>query len=151
METEPLLTRPPRSPREKTAKFLESRPFHTFVLFLGPALPGWLAILSHTSLGITTFFLLEIPLTLWSFGPRFYIPGCVDHAIVLRGKEQELAGLLIILRLWRLLKLVGGVSVGVGELGEADAIRAAEAENHVERLKKENAELRARLAEAGVR
>lgn len=28
--------------------------------------------------------------------------------VVLKGKEQELAGLLIILRLWRLVKLVGG-------------------------------------------
>ena len=29
--------------------------------------------------------------------------------VALRGKEKELAGLLIILRLWRLVKLVGGV------------------------------------------
>jgi uncharacterized protein YceH (UPF0502 family) len=43
-----------------------------------------------------------------------------------------------------------GVSVGVGEIGEQDAIRAAEAENQVEALKKENAELRARLEAAGL-
>jgi uncharacterized protein YceH (UPF0502 family) len=43
-----------------------------------------------------------------------------------------------------------GVSVGVGEFGEQDAIRAAEAENQVEALKKENAELRARLEAAGL-
>lgn len=29
---------------------------------------------------------------------------------VLRGKEQELVGLLILFRLWRLVKLVGGSS-----------------------------------------
>lgn len=28
--------------------------------------------------------------------------------VVLRGRERELAGLLILLRLWRLIKLVGG-------------------------------------------
>ena len=28
--------------------------------------------------------------------------------VVLKGRERELAGLLIILRLWRLVKLVGG-------------------------------------------
>lgn len=91
----------------------------------GPA-PVWLEVLAHISLGITSFFLLEIPLTLWALGPRFYDPfGRVPHAslhlwdgfiiittfvleVVLRGKEQELAGLLVILRLWRLVKLVGG-------------------------------------------
>jgi len=92
----------------------------------GPDTPKWLAVLSHISLGITSFFLLEIPLTLWALGLRFYNPfGRVPRAslhlfdaliilttfvleIVLRGKEQEVAGLLIILRLWRLIKLVGG-------------------------------------------
>jgi len=28
--------------------------------------------------------------------------------VVLRGRERELAGLLVLLRLWRLIKLVGG-------------------------------------------
>ena len=78
------------------------------------------------SIVITTLFLIEIPLTLWSIGFEFYNPkGRFPHAslhifdaiiivttfvleVVLRGKERELAGLLIILRLWRLLKLVGG-------------------------------------------
>jgi len=88
--------------------------------------PAWLEVLAHISLGITTFFLVEIPLSLFAFGLRFYNPfGPVPHAVlhlfdaliilttfilevVLRGREQELASLLIILRLWRLVKLVGG-------------------------------------------
>lgn len=88
--------------------------------------PDWLEVLSLISTTITTLFLVEIPLTLWSLGFEFYNPrGPVTHAtlhvfdaviilttfvleVVLRGKERELAGLLIILRLWRLLKLVGG-------------------------------------------
>ena len=83
-------------------------------------------MLSLISIAITTLFLIEIPLTLWSLGPEFYKPqGRFPHAslhlfdaivivttfvleVILRGKERELAGLLIILRLWRLLKLVGG-------------------------------------------
>lgn len=57
---------------------------------------------------------------------------------VLKGRELELASLLIVLRLWRLVKLVGGesgalvlpvrtnlpcqgVAVGVGEVEESDA------------------------------
>jgi voltage-gated hydrogen channel 1 len=88
--------------------------------------PEWLEVLSLISTVITTLFLVEIPLTLWSLGFEFYDPrGQVTHAglhvfdaviivttfvleVVLRGKERELAGLLVILRLWRLLKLVGG-------------------------------------------
>lgn len=83
-------------------------------------------MLSIISLVITSLFLIEIPLTIYAFGFRFYNPvGPVLHAglhlfdaivivttfileAVLRGKERELAGLLIILRLWRLIKLVGG-------------------------------------------
>ncbi|KAJ7470663.1 hypothetical protein FB451DRAFT_1254445 [Mycena latifolia] len=181
------------SRRERTAQFLESPFLHKFVILLitidascvladlayaflhenctppaGPGAPLWLSVLSHISLGITAFFLVEIPLTLWALGWRFYNPlGNVPHAalhlfdafiivttfvleVVLKGREQELAGLLIILRLWRLVKLVGGVSVGVGEFGEEDAIRAAGAEAQVDALKEENADLRARLEAAGL-
>jgi hypothetical protein len=86
-------------------------------------------VLSHISLFITTLFLIEIPLSLWAFGLEFINPfGRVQHAglhifdmliiittftaeIVLRGKEREIAGLLIFLRLWRLVKLVGGEKI----------------------------------------
>lgn len=88
--------------------------------------PDWLEVLSVISTIITTLFLVEIPLTLWSLGFDFYdLRGRVPHAslhlfdaviivttfvleVILKGKERELAGLLVILRLWRLLKLVGG-------------------------------------------
>ncbi|KAJ7452525.1 hypothetical protein B0H11DRAFT_1927466 [Mycena galericulata] len=186
-EQEPLLPssvpRPTDTPpfRERTAEFLESQPLHNCVLadlgytFLHDGCtpgedPAWLEVLAHISLAITSFFLVEIPLALYSLGPRFYNPfGSVPHAglhlfdafiiittfvleVLLRGKEQELAGLLVILRLWRLVKLVGdpGVSVGVGEIDEADAIRASEAEEELAAVKKENADLRARLEAAGL-
>ena len=92
----------------------------------GPDAPLWLDVLAHISLGITTLFLVEVPVTLWALGPAYYNPfGSFPHAslhlfdalvilgtfvleIVLKGRERELAGLLIILRLWRLVKLVGG-------------------------------------------
>ncbi|KAF8902039.1 hypothetical protein CPB84DRAFT_1679075 [Gymnopilus junonius] len=98
--------------------------------------PAWLEVLANISLIITTFFLVEIPLNLWTFGLQYMNPfGSVPHAIlhlfdtiiilttftfevILRGKERELAGLLVILRLWRLVKLVGGVAVGAGEIEE---------------------------------
>jgi len=137
---------------------------------------------------ITTLFLIEIPLTLWSFGFEFYKPyGQVPHAslhlfdatiiittfvleVILKGKERELAGLLVTLRLWRLLKLVGGeqtvplriesrlsapvgVAVGAGEM-EKDTIKElARVKRELEgsrsllaRTREENQELRARIA-----
>jgi hypothetical protein len=93
-------------------------------------------VLSHVSLAITTLFLIEIPLQLWAFGVRYYNPirGSGDGErvmfgwlhlfdaavivttfileVVLKGRERELAGLLILLRLWRLVKLVGGEHYG---------------------------------------
>ncbi|KAG5646682.1 hypothetical protein DXG03_002672 [Asterophora parasitica] len=89
-------------------------------------LPPWLEVLAHISLVITSFFMVEIPLSLAVFGTSYYNPfGPVIHAglhlfdaaiiittfvleVALKGRERELAGLLIILRLWRLVKLVGG-------------------------------------------
>ncbi|KZT11250.1 uncharacterized protein LAESUDRAFT_747034 [Laetiporus sulphureus 93-53] len=90
--------------------------------------PFWLTILAHISLAITTFFLIEIPVAIWAFGWTYYRPGSrVTHSslhffdavvilttfvleVVLRGRERELASLLIVLRLWRLVKLVQGRS-----------------------------------------
>jgi len=130
--------------------------------------PAWLEILANISLTITTFFLVEIPLTLWSLGPRFYNPFKTPHAslhlfdafiitgtfvleFVLKGRERELAGLLIILRLWRLVKLVGGIAVGAGEIDEELAKSLAEARHQLAeqnealaRLAEENRLLRAR-------
>ncbi|KXN85475.1 Voltage-gated hydrogen channel 1 [Leucoagaricus sp. SymC.cos] len=96
--------------------------------------PTWLTVLVHVSLGITSIFLVEIILALFAFGPRYYnpfgnFPLAALHLfdafviitafvleVVLKGKEEELAALLIILRFWRIVKLVEGVAVGAGEL-----------------------------------
>ncbi|KAF9483893.1 hypothetical protein BDN70DRAFT_850896 [Pholiota conissans] len=132
--------------------------------------PEWLEILSHISLAITTLFLVEIPLTLWALGVEYLNPfGPIPHAglhlfdsiiilttfileAILRGKEQELAGLLVVLRLWRLVKLVGGVAVGTSEIEEENAERLAETQKELEEVKRqlyevieENARLKAQL------
>ncbi|EPT06116.1 hypothetical protein FOMPIDRAFT_124958 [Fomitopsis schrenkii] len=105
--------------------------------------PVWLEALSNTSLAITTFFLVEIPIQIWAQGWGFYkLGGQAPHSslhffdavviittfvleVVLRGRERELAGLLIVLRLWRLVKLVQGIAVSAGEL-EEDTVRQLE-------------------------
>jgi len=136
-----------------------------------PGAPAWLEVLSLISITITTLFLIEIPLSLWALGSEFYNPyGRVPHAslhlfdaviivttfvleVILRGKERELAGLLVVLRLWRLLKLVGGVAVGAGELEENTYKDLARVKKDLEDSRfalvlaqDENQELRARIA-----
>ncbi|PPQ72142.1 hypothetical protein CVT26_006898 [Gymnopilus dilepis] len=129
--------------------------------------PAWLEVLAQISLAITTFFLVEIPLNLWAFGFQYMNPlGPVPHAIlhlfdtiiilttftfevILRGKERELAGLLVILRLWRLVKLVGGVAVGAGEIEEETVKELEETKSKLKQVQaqleealNENAQLR---------
>lgn len=136
---------------------------------------------------IVSIFLVEIPLSLFAFGFEFYNPfGGFRHAtlhlfdaiiivatfvleIVLRGKERELAELLVLLRLWRLVKLVGGkarhklhpvvcliglsigIAVGAGELEEESLKELQELKekysdlsDRYSRLEDENKQLRQR-------
>ncbi|KAI0957388.1 hypothetical protein AcW1_005796 [Taiwanofungus camphoratus] len=136
----------------------------------GPNAPIWLTALAHISLAINTLFLIEIPLAIWAFGVRYYNPlGGVLHAplhlfdavvilttfileVVLKGRESQLASLLVVLRLWRLVKLVQGIAVGAGELEEENAMILAETRKELEDLivtlaevREENQKLRARL------
>ncbi|KAL8278102.1 hypothetical protein RQP46_009562 [Phenoliferia psychrophenolica] len=100
-----------------------------------PEDPQILEIFSWFSLGITSLFLIEIPLSLYCFGTQHYTS--VSHAylhlfdavviivtfcleVFLRGREAEIAGLLVLLRLWRLIKLVSTVSVDVTEYNDVE-------------------------------
>lgn len=80
--------------------------------------------------------------------------------VILRGKERELAGLIVVLRLWRLVKLVGGniplsldllfvavivvtgVVVGAGEMEEENAHILAETKRQLEEVMAQLAEVR---------
>ncbi|KAI0082740.1 hypothetical protein K474DRAFT_1681140 [Panus rudis PR-1116 ss-1] len=137
----------------------------------GPDAPTWLNVLSHISMVITIIFLTEIPVTLWALGVNFYNPfSGTLHAslhlfdafiivttfvleVALKGRERELVSLLIILRLWRLVKLVGGIAVGAGDLEEENAKALMETRQELEETTRaltlardENQELRARIA-----
>ncbi|KIM49224.1 hypothetical protein M413DRAFT_438391 [Hebeloma cylindrosporum] len=132
--------------------------------------PIWMEVLSHISLFINSLFLFEIPLTLWALGLQYMNPfGPVPHAslhlfdstiivttfvleVILRGKERELAGLIVVLRLWRLVKLVGGVVIGAGDMQEENAHILAETKRQLEEVtaqlseaRDENMRLRKRL------
>jgi len=97
------------------------------------------------SLFITVLFFIEIILTFVAFGPGYYTPGsdhphwflhCLDliviattlvFEIVLRGKEREVMGLLIIFRFWRIIKVMEAVALSVSY--EADDQRNDAVEN----------------------
>ncbi|KAG0197452.1 hypothetical protein BGX28_009060 [Mortierella sp. GBA30] len=79
--------------------------------------------------------MLEILLKFVTFGPRYFwrgIPHGILHLvdaviiitsftleIILKGAEQELTNLLIVFRLWRVVKLTGTVAIEVSEHDEA--------------------------------
>ncbi|KAH8833852.1 hypothetical protein DL96DRAFT_1578613 [Flagelloscypha sp. PMI_526] len=126
-----------------------------------PESPIWLEVFSWISTGITAVFLIEIPFTIYAFGLDYFNPWTRSHAVfhildaliiiatlilevVLKGKEREVAGLLIVLRLWRIVKLVSGVALGASELSEAQTLELDRVKTELEKLKSENAELRRR-------
>ncbi|CEP14111.1 hypothetical protein [Parasitella parasitica] len=102
------------------------------------------------SISICLLFLVECLLCLIAFGPRYYLPGwehwklhVFDAAVVtttlvlevgLKGKEREVAGLLIILRLWRVVKIIEAAIVSVSFAREEE----------LEELKTKYAELEAK-------
>ncbi|EJT97467.1 hypothetical protein DACRYDRAFT_59339 [Dacryopinax primogenitus] len=132
-----------------------------------------LELSEYASILISSIFVLEIPFSFWALGWEFYDPfygvahaplHCVDAIVilgtfvlevVLRGRDRELAGLFVLLRFWRIVKLVGGVAVGVGEIDEESAKRLAKAririrdqDRQIDRLIRENVDLKRRIAYA---
>ncbi|KAL1929864.1 hypothetical protein VTP01DRAFT_1018 [Rhizomucor pusillus] len=82
-----------------------------------------------TSMIITCLFMLELTIALVAFGPRYCLPP-TEHwklhildvvvvlatfifDIILHGKEREVAELLIILRLWRVIRVVEAAVLSV--------------------------------------
>ncbi|CEI92734.1 hypothetical protein RMCBS344292_06987 [Rhizopus microsporus] len=103
------------------------------------------------SVCICVLFILEITLSLIAFGPRYFLPGwshwklhVFDAAvvittfvleIVLKGKEREVAGLLIIFRLWRVVKVIEAVVLSMSFTHQEE----------LEKLKERNEELQEKL------
>ncbi|KAF9570683.1 hypothetical protein EC968_001516 [Mortierella alpina] len=117
-----------------------------------------IALLSHLSLAIISVFMLEILLKFFAFGPRYFwrgIPHGILHLVdatiivtsfvlelILKGAEQELTNLLIIFRLWRVIKLTGTVAI---EVSEHDQLRAVLLQDRVRSLEEELEESRAHI------
>ncbi|KAF9052972.1 hypothetical protein BJ165DRAFT_1523721 [Panaeolus papilionaceus] len=128
--------------------------------------PIWLEVFSYMSMVIVSMFLVEIPVTIWALGIQFYNPfkhGAAsklhffDAAVIiatfvlevaLRGKDRDLASLLVILRLWRLFELAESIALSTSELHEHEKELLLERICHltteIEKLKAENQALRKR-------
>ncbi|ORZ17596.1 hypothetical protein BCR41DRAFT_352801 [Lobosporangium transversale] len=115
-----------------------------------------LEIFAHISLGIVTFFVVEILLKVFAFGLDYFwinspfgLLHLADAIIIfisfflevfLTGAEQELGALLIIFRLWRIVKLTGAVAIETAEHSQA---RIVQLESQIKELERENQRLRA--------
>ncbi|KAG9019686.1 hypothetical protein FRB90_011495 [Tulasnella sp. 427] len=128
-------------------------------------LPDWLEVLARISLTITTIFLAEIPVAIWAFGVEYYNPFCkvyphsgfhlFDAVVIigsfivevfLKGRDRELASLIIVFRLWRIVKVVGGVAVGVSEYNEEAVKELKRSQAEVNRLRTRVQELEDEVA-----
>jgi len=107
--------------------------------------PQWdmaLNALGVVSLGFSCLFMLELLASVWAFGwsyfrSRFH---CFDAFVVvvgfvvdvlLHGILEEAASLVVILRLWRVFKIIEELSVGASEQTES-------LERKIEELRTEN-------------
>lgn len=90
-------------------------------------------VLEYIAFTINCIFVLEVILKLFIFGIHYFIKDqhwplhLFDAAIIittflldifLRGKQREVAGLLILFRFWRLIKALSTVAVGIIEYDE---------------------------------
>ncbi|CAB4408676.1 unnamed protein product [Rhizophagus irregularis] len=90
-------------------------------------------VLEYIAFTINFIFVIEVTLKLFIFGIRYFIKDhhwqlhLFDAGIIittflldffLKGKQREVAGLLILFRLWRLIKALSTVAVGIIEYDE---------------------------------
>ncbi|RFU29682.1 hypothetical protein B7463_g6674, partial [Scytalidium lignicola] len=105
--------------------------------------------LGIAGLVFSCLFLLELVISIWAFGWSYFQSWfhCFDATVivasflidvVLKGVVEEVASLVVILRLWRFLKIVEEFSVGAEE--QMDAL-----EMRIEQLEVENNDLKREL------
>ncbi|GAA5868696.1 hypothetical protein JCM8547_003786 [Rhodosporidiobolus lusitaniae] len=98
--------------------------------------PPLLEMIGLLSTFITTAFVVEIPLDLVAFGPAHYLTAkhhwlhlfdaivvivAFVLEVVLQGPMSTVASLVIILRLWRIMKLLSSLEVSLNEFEEEKA------------------------------
>ncbi|KAK0707574.1 hypothetical protein B0H67DRAFT_647747 [Lasiosphaeris hirsuta] len=101
------------------------------------------------SLVFSAVFLAELLFTVWAFGQQFFQDWfhCFDAIIIVasfiidvvtRGIVEQIGSIVIVLRLWRFVKIVEELSLGASE-------RIEETESKVDDLERENADLKTQI------
>ncbi|RGP59541.1 voltage-gated hydrogen channel 1 [Fusarium sporotrichioides] len=136
-----------RTARAATARFLSSKAGHYSVLALVS-----LDVLSMIAgLLFSCLFVAELIACIWAFGWDYFNSWfhCFDAFIVvagfitdvaLRGVIEEVASLIVVMRLWRVVKIIEELGLGAQEQTE-------ELSERLEECKKENEVLRKQLDE----
>ncbi|KAJ3455360.1 hypothetical protein MRS44_013960 [Fusarium solani] len=126
--------------------------------------PDWnlaLNILGSVSLVFSCLFMIELIASVWAFGWNYFKSWfhCFDAFIVvagfitdvvLHGIIEEVASLIVVMRLWRVIKIIEELSVGAQERTEEMESRIDELRNENNLLRKEVSHLRRTLDKAGV-
>ncbi|KAH6613793.1 hypothetical protein B0J18DRAFT_64884 [Chaetomium sp. MPI-SDFR-AT-0129] len=114
--------------------------------------PWWVGgtreVLHPLALVFSCAFVVELGLTVWAFGWGYFRDWfhCFDAFVILvsfgvdvatRGIVEDIASIVIVLRLWRLVKIIEEVSVGAAEGMEEIEARVVELERENEALRKE--------------
>lgn len=112
--------------------------------------------LGIVSLVFSCLFMLELSVSIWAFGRAFFnsrfhvfdavviVLGFVVD-VVLKGVVEEIGSLVVVLRLWRVFKIIEELSAGAEEQMEGLQERVEELEREVEEVRKERDGLRMRL------
>ncbi|KAK5133971.1 hypothetical protein LTR08_007091 [Meristemomyces frigidus] len=107
-------------------------------------------VLGILSLVFSCLFMLELLASVWAFGRSYFHSRfhCLDAAVimagfvidvVLKGVLEEIGSIVVVLRLWRVFKIIEELSAGAEE-------RMEPVQEHLEQLEKENYELKTQLA-----
>ncbi|KAI1027715.1 hypothetical protein LB504_011722 [Fusarium proliferatum] len=120
-----------------------------------------LEILGSVSLVFSCLFVVELIASVWAFGWKYFNSWfhCFDAFIViagfitdvaLRGIIEEVASLIVVMRLWRVVKIIEELGVGAQEQTEELNVKLEKFESENEDLRTEISRLKGAMKKAGL-
>ncbi|KAF4446598.1 Voltage-gated hydrogen channel 1 [Fusarium austroafricanum] len=120
-----------------------------------------LEILGSVSLVFSCLFVVELIASIWAFGWKYFNSWfhCFDAFIViagfitdvaLRGIIEEVASLIVVMRLWRVVKIIEELGVGAQEQTEELYVTIEKCRSDNEELKNEILRLKGAMRKAGL-
>ncbi|KAF4947089.1 hypothetical protein FGADI_10719 [Fusarium gaditjirri] len=120
-----------------------------------------LDILGSVSLVFSCLFVVELIASVWAFGWKYFNSWfhCFDAFIViagfvtdvaLRGIIEEVASLIVVMRLWRVVKIIEELGVGAQEQTEELNVKLEKFESENEDLRNEISRLKGAMRKAGL-